>query len=183
MVLLKTQEMYQQELDAIDKRCSTINSIDCMKAKFLAKIKVCKQWMEDLRKATTAADDSIDEIKVMIIRSKDNLRKSEDELQKLRQDLQYMQEELQNDDSGIGELLTIALNNEGDEIDFESRSTALSEFINNSSRELDQLAMEITKLDQAKADIKSQYTQLQHKFDQLEAEIRQEIDNCPCKKT
>lgn len=160
-ILSKSKEHYQQELDAIDNNSNQypLNSVDVSNRK----IKVYQQWTEDLSQATT-------KLNVLIARSKKKLQEIGDVLRQLRNDFEQLREELDNDDSGIGEMLTA-------DIDFERRSAALSETIDNSMRELDQWSVQMTEFEEASTDINSQFAELQEKFGQFAAETQQEIDN------
>lgn len=103
------------------------------------------------------------------------LRKHGDELQKLRTDFDQLREELDNDDSGVGELLTMT-HWDDNPTDLENRQTALAEAINEISTELEQLSVKMDALDRTKSNINEHHVEFREKFDQLSAEIQQEID-------
>ncbi|XP_031629192.1 uncharacterized protein LOC116344676 [Contarinia nasturtii] len=174
LILPKSKEMYQNELDAIDNQYDSSAS-DVKKSKFIEKVKIYKEWMNDLVRAITMADETIDNMKELIEQSKESIQRNGEQLHALRDDLEYVRQELQHDDSGIGEMLTATTNMDNHHIHFERRSIELSQAIDQSSHELSQLSEQMTKLNEAKASINSQYTDFQAKFDQLTTEA-QEID-------
>lgn len=176
-VVLKNKEIYQQELDAIDKKYGSESAtIGEKKNKFIEKLMLYKKWLTDLYQAASETDNNLRRMRNMIDVSKKNLRKFGKDLQQLGNDVELMR----NDDSGIGEMLTatdqVDGGNDPDQIDIERRIDELTESIGNLSHDLDQISEEITKLEKLKTDIFAQYDELQQKYDHLQAEMQQELN-------
>lgn len=171
--LQQSKDKLQNQLDAID-----VNQICCIsmkKAKFVEKLNIYRQWNDMLVHAANKTDEEINKIKEMVNKSRMKLKKQSDDLQMLRADLEQLREELDNDDSGIGEMLTTAQWDDN-QTDLENRQIAIGEAINDLSNELEQLSMELNALDRTKTNIKEQHAELHQKFDQLSIEIQQVID-------
>lgn len=171
----KTKEMYLNKLDAIDNQYSS-NAINAKKSKSIEKLKVYKEWANDLVRSLVMSDETIDKVKQLIHQSKKDVRKNGEQLNELRDDLESVKKELQHDDSGIGEMLTATTNMENHHIHFERRSIELSEAIDKSSRELDQLSEQLTKLNDAQAAIHTEYAEFLSKLNQLTIEVQQISD-------
>lgn len=159
--------MYQQDLEAIDGKKL------CLRAKFNAKIEMCKRWNDELVRAGDGINQKIGKMREMIDKSKKKLHKNGEELQKLREDLEHLRAELNNDDSGIGEMLTSTEQMDDNQYDFDNRQKALAESIDESSQELEQLSLELSNLCQSKSDNNDEFVELQQKLEQLSAELQQ----------
>lgn len=183
LVELRSIEIYQQELDAIEKKYSIKSkSIDVIKNKYIEKLQLHRQWLTDLSQASDEIDDRINEMKKMIEVSKKNLEKFRKDLDQLRNDLANIRDQMDNDDSGIDGMLAFADEEEQDDdddnpilMDIGNRSTALGEAIDKATTDLNQMSVKITELERDKNTIFSRYTELQEKYDQFTGEIELEL--------
>lgn len=179
LVTLKNKELYQQELDAIDKKYSlSPNSIGVKKEKFIEKSALYKKWSMDLREATDEADNILNKLKMMFDALKGYFQQIRTDFYLIRDDLHQIQAELESDDSGIDEMLATTAPAQDDipnRLDHESLLVELSEEMDELSRELNDFSTTMGQLVQIKADITAQCIELQQKHDDFMAEMEREL--------
>lgn len=184
-VELKSIEIYQQELDAIEKKYSNkTKSIDMLKEKYIEKLQLHKQWSSDVYEAHVEINDRLGEMKKMIEETKKNMVTFRKDWDQLRIELADMEDQYDNDDSGIDGELALEEEEEQDNddddsilLDIENRSTALSEALNKASNDWDQTSAKVIELLRNKNVISSRYAELKQKYDQFSAEYELELSS------
>lgn len=169
----KSREDFQKQLDAIDD-----NQFSCKtkkRSKLVEKLHIFQQWNEMLNYVSKKVGEEIDKIKEMVNELRVKIRNQGEDLQRIRENFDRLHEELNNDDSGIGEFLSTA-QLDYNQTDLENRQADLVEAINDLSTEMDQLSVEMTAIDRTQSRLSAQYAEVREKFDQLGAEIQQELD-------
>lgn len=179
LIALKNKELYQQELDAIDKKYSfSPNSIDVKKEKFIEKSALYKIWSMDLREATDEADNIMNKMKMMFDALRGYFQQIRTDFYQIHDDLHRIQAELDSDDSGVDDMLEMtapAQDGIPDRLDHESLLVELSEEMAELSRELNDFSTMMRQLVGIKNDITAQFIELQQKHDDFMAETEREL--------
>lgn len=176
LVTLKNEELYQQELDAIDKKYSLLaNSIDVKKEKFIEKSALYKKWSMDLREATDKADSVLNKMKMMFDALKGYFQQIRTDFYVIRDDLDQIQAELEGDDSGM-ESDDSVQNDILDRLDHRNLLVELTKEMDELSRELNDFSTAMGQLVQIKSEISAQCIDLQHKHNEFMDEMERELN-------
>lgn len=163
--------MYQKELDLIDATETSDVAVVNIREKLLAKLAVCKQWRSDIARASDEAEKEFSNLSQLVSKSKDKLKKTGKELREIREMLDILLDEVANDDSGYGEMLST--DEPMNQNYFNNRQKELGEALDVTSNELDQLSLDLIRLEQTKRYVITQSEELEKIINQLFATANQ----------
>lgn len=142
LLLSETKEKCRQQLDDIES--SSANE----KSKKIEKFKIIQRWFEILRHALNELREKFDA--------------SRETFDKLKQQLE---EELDNDDSGVGEWLTITAQLDDNPNEFENNQIADAN--DDPLSVLEQLELEVQIFNYVESEISAQYDELQKEIERI----------------